>query len=307
MEVHDPTKSWAIYSEIVDGGGAQYYALELKAGEEIKVLLIVPLEYADQGFLPGIAVMGMGIEDNGSLPWFVQRPEGGGAEVRSGILPDRLQFEPFSPSAFYEVAVIALTAPTEGTYYLAVFDENTGGHYGLAIGVRESFEVDEWLLIPFYAFNIYLWEGQSVLQVVAPSVVVGLITLVGMFLLSRRRHSSLDLMWLLLTGSGSLFMASAAMVLSQTIYATGQSGLEATALVTVMLTAVAAILGTAALRIAHHDRAGASITKKQRAGLVIIFLLGLLAWAGWIVGPVLAMIAAVLPGRFLLYPLTRKR
>jgi hypothetical protein len=307
MEVHDPTKSWAIYSELAVGGEVQYYALEMKVGEEIKAVLTVPSEYAYQGFLPEIAVMGPGIEDNGSLPMFVQRPEGGGVVVRSGILPERLEYEPFSPSAFYNVAEISLTAPSNGTYHLAVFDEHTGGHYGLAIGAREAFDVDEWLLIPFYTFKIYLWEGQSVLQIVAPSVTVLLITMVGMFLLSKRRGSPMNVMWVLLTVSGSLLIASAAMVISQMIFAAGQSGLEVTAIVTVMFATVAALLGLAALRVAHHDRGVRSIKRRERGWLIVIFLMGLLMWAGWIMGPALAVIAAVLPKEFLLQPLSRRR
>ena len=56
-------------------------------------------------------------------------------------------FEPFSPGTFTGLADTTLENPTPGKYYLVVFEQSDtpkGGNYGLAIGDRETYTIDEW-------------------------------------------------------------------------------------------------------------------------------------------------------------------
>ena len=56
------------------------------------------------------------------------------------------------------------------------------------------------------------------------------------------------------------------------------------------------VCGVWALRVA--DRAGGALSPLTRVGLVVAAGLSLLTWAGYIVGPVLLVAVALLPGRF---------
>jgi hypothetical protein len=51
-EIHDPTKSWAIYAQLHEGGEAQYYLLSMRKGENITVSLTAPGSSIEQGFVP---------------------------------------------------------------------------------------------------------------------------------------------------------------------------------------------------------------------------------------------------------------
>jgi hypothetical protein len=78
-----------------------------------------------------------------------------------GTGPGHATYEPFSPGWFYEVGDLNMDAPTEGTYYLVVFEDNhnddTGSHthgatsYGLVVGYIESFTPLELILVPYSA------------------------------------------------------------------------------------------------------------------------------------------------------------
>lgn len=292
-EVKDPTKSWAIYSHLHEGGEAHYYLLRMRQGENITVSLIAPRHSTDNGFLPSMVLMGPGIEGAGA-PSFVQVPIGAGAEVIAGSLPPGMEYEPFSPSAFYELGNVSLEAPQDGDYYLAVYDETTGGSYGLAVGLRESFTAEEWVLVPFSALSIYLWEGQSppaVLLAPAAAIAVGLAAMLAL----PRRSRPLDVLWVLATAAGLLMVASGVSLAYQMLWSLSQTGAELTLAVTIVLAAVPLALGSAALRIAGRGRDGRAVSAGTRIAMAAVGVLGLLLWGGWIIGPAIAIAAAVLP------------
>jgi uncharacterized membrane protein YqjE len=65
--------------------------------------------------------------------------------------------------------------------------------------------------------------------------------------------------------------------------------------VTIIFAVIPIILGIWALRAA---RSPSPLTKKDRLSLGIIGVLGLVFWAGLIIGPVIAIIAALVPERY---------
>jgi hypothetical protein len=272
----------------------------MRKGENITVSLTAPGSSIEQGFVPSVALMGPGIAGNGTAPPYVQVPDGGGVSVLPGAVPSKPEYEPFSPSAFYELGKISVEAPQDGDYYLAVFENDTGGNYGLAVGLRESFTVEEWLLIPFSAISIYLWEGQSLLLVLAPAIITFFAGLAVMVMASRKRLQPVDVLWIVATMSGLVMVASGISLIYQMLWALDQTGTEPTLVVTILFAILPLALGSAVLRIAHRERTIRDVRPVTRAALLIIGVLGLALWAGWIIGPVLAAVAAVLPGRWLL-------
>ena len=57
-EIIDPTKSWAIYAKLHEGGEAQYYRFNATAGQRIHIMLYKSTRPEDTDFLPGFVLMG---------------------------------------------------------------------------------------------------------------------------------------------------------------------------------------------------------------------------------------------------------
>ncbi len=299
MVVDDPTKSWAIYNELPGGGTAHYYRLEMKQGEGIVISLISPQASVEKAFLPSLAIMGPGLGSDGELPSFVERPADVGVLLVPGDPSPTLKFEPFTPAAFHEIAKGAVDAPVNGTYYVVVFDVSVGGNYGIAVGTRETFTAEEWLLIPFVSFRTYQWEGQSALSILAPSIVAFMVSVGYAAWASRKRDVPIDGLWLLTVISGSLMVATAASIFYQMTWGLAKVGWDAFALVSIMFATIPLLLGLMLIRIGLRDRRSRPFTSRTRLALLVIGSFGLLFWAGWIVGPLLAMVSAVIPGRWI--------
>lgn len=300
MVVDDPTKSWVIYDELPGGGTAHYYRLEMKQGEGIVISLISPQVSVEKGFLPSLAIMGPGLGSDGELPPFVERPTDADVLLVPGDPSSAIKFEPFTPAAFHQIAKGTVDAPLNGTYYVVVFDVNVGGNYAIAVGTRETFTAEEWLLIPFVSFRTYQWEGQSTLSILAPSILAFMVSVGYGTWAYGKRGVPIDGLWLLTVISGSLMVATAASTLYQMTWGLAKVGWDTFAIVSVMFAIIPLILGRMLIRIGLRDRKSRPYSKSTRVALFVIGALGLLFWAGWIIGPILAMASALIPPRWLL-------
>jgi hypothetical protein len=292
--ITDPTKSWAVYADLHAGGEAQYYRLGAAAGDRITLQLFTSPADEEDGYVPSLVVMGPGIADAGSPPAFVERPSAAGARVVAGRLPTDVSYEPFSPSAMREVAEHTLTAPEDGAYYVAVYGNGRGGRYGLAIGSREAFTAVEWVTIPLLVAATYSWEGQPLWLAYLPAALVVVLGLVLLFLRSGR-GAHLGLPGWIAAVAGLLFLASAATMVAQMVVALVMAGPDGAAVVTVFLAALPAIVGVLTLRLALQG--SGTWTTSARVFLAVLGGVALVVWAGWTVGPALAVLAALLPAR----------
>lgn len=286
--VREPTKSWAFYTEIHEGGGARYFKLDLKSGERLYASVFL---HSDTGFLPRLAAMGPGFVNRSELPSFVEAPAGYGHVVLNGTLKGR-DYEPFTPASYYMIAKMDITVNRTATYYIAVFEPDRGGDFGIAIGYIESFTAEEWLLIPFRVIQIHLWEGQPLLLILAPLVltmVIGAIAIAYRGRLSGRWPYTTRF-WLgataalLLIGTGAMTALQMGMAMAAS---ENPAGWPATAI----FAALPIGLGTWALRLSGSGRPGVG----SRTRMALVGALGLLFWGGLLIGPALAFAHALLP------------
>ncbi|WP_292520772.1 hypothetical protein [Methanoculleus sp.] len=282
--IEDPEKSWVIYDTLPGGVAARYYRFHMEEGERIHATLQVT--HAGE-FAPGMVLAGPGIESSGRVPQDVGVPEGAGALAVPGRLPGQPEYEPFTPSRVYPLARIDMPAPATGDYTLAVYTPGEGGNYALALGSVETYTVVEWIRIPIDAVIIHRHEGQPLLLILAPMIAV-LAAGVGLLL---RRHRPLSPFALLGAAAGLLFIGSGGMTLLQTAIAAVETDPGAALLLTLLLALIPILLGIGALRVALRARIGAG----ERVGMAALGLLGLATWAGIVIGPLLALIAAVMP------------
>jgi hypothetical protein len=290
--VPDPTKSWAIYAELHEGGEAQYYGLEMEQGERLRLMLFIPVSEKER-FKPNLVVMGPGISSQDVPPEFVEVAGGVGVAVLEGQLSAEPAYEPFTPSAYYYLADLDLDVSVAGTYHVAVYEAYQGGRYGLAVGYREEFGLDEWLLIPIDVIGVHEWEGQSLGFILAPM----LATLFIAFSLLIWRRPAIFRRIFNVTGvsAGLLYLGSGAMMFTQMILALAATGPDFSAVLTVVFTLLPILLGVAILRLTIKDPK--SLTKRVRTFIAILGLLGLFTWAGLLVGPALALLTSILPAK----------
>ncbi len=295
--VSDPLKSWAIYAELHEGGEAQYFRFDIERGQKIHVMLFKPTDDGLADFLPGFVLMGPGLTEQGEHPDYVQEPSDVEHQVFEGTQASKVTYEPFSPSTFYSLAEADLQAPATGTYYVAVYESSRGGRYGLAIGDIESYTLNEWILIPISLLSVYQWAGQSLAVVLAPLIMVLAfgIVLVMWLRYGRAKHTG-RLNWLGVL-AGLLFIGTAMIVLTQMVLALLQTGLVSEVVVTIVFVIVPLVLGLATLRLSL--KATDEIRTGTRIYLMILGLVALFLWAGLLIGPVVAIIAALLPKRLL--------
>ncbi len=289
--IPEPTKSWAFYADLHQGGEAQYYTFTVAEGERIYASLFVPHESIERGFMPRMVLMGPGIQPQGSVPDYVLVPAGAGTMVLEAG-PIHATYEPFTPTVIYDLASVDLPSPATGAYYLAVFEPSQGGKYGLAVGTAESFTIAEWLLIPVNLLSIYRWEGQSPVLVFAPLATTLAIGIIVLFQ-TRMTLKAPDSLFGWLGALAGLFMlGSAASVLYQMSVALSRAPANAGIALTVILAALPALLGLGALRLSLKK---SRLSKVRRAITVLIGIAALFAWSGLIIGPVLALASAFMP------------
>jgi hypothetical protein len=284
-----PDKSYVLYTELHEAGEAQYYYFPMQKGQNLYGSIQVP---GPGSMVPDIVIIGPGIAPAGNVPSFIEVPAGSGAMVIPGTTPGKPSYEPFSPQPIYETGRFNVTVPVDGDYYIAVYGP-TGGKYSLAPGSLEQFTTTEWLLIPLSVIAIHLWEGQSPWMVFAPLiiVVIGGLALLLMYRKNLGLHHD-PIRWMILL-SALLYIGGAAMTALQIVHAVRVTGYGNEVLVTIMFIAGPLILGIFALMEGIQQPRPDSLLKSG-IKMIIIGILGLLLWAGLIIGPVLAIISGVL-------------
>jgi hypothetical protein len=290
--IPDPTKSWALYAELHQGGEAQYYRFDILKGERIHASMFTTAASEDVTFVPELVLMGAGVLETDTIPSYIETPSDAGVISVRGTRASRATYEGFAPSVFVELADINMEAPETGTYYLAVYDSDRGGHYGLAVGDQESFTLAEWILSPYALLSVYQWERQNMAIVLVPAIAIFLI---GLYLIFRRQPGmpSLDVPGWIASMAGLLYLGTGAIVYSQMFFALSYSMPDSFVIVTILFGTIPIILGLEIIRSAfRHTR---QWNVHSRTWLIILAVLGITAWAGYVIGPILVGIASILP------------
>ena len=196
LEIPDPSISWAMYEEI--NGDIRYYSFYGKQGDPLYASIVIPKLENLIEFTPSIAFIGVEshldlIEEFKILKprtsFDFSLPQGYNAYVfdYDGIIPSKEFYEPFGQVTYWERQEINFDFPVDGTYYLAVFDENsTPGKYALAVGTIEDFSAyDFFTILPYAWFETKLFLNDYLSAVSAILILIGLLGVIG-FLIYRK-------------------------------------------------------------------------------------------------------------------------
>jgi hypothetical protein len=261
----------------------------------IHVTMYKSMRDQDVTFIPRLIIIGPNITIQGTIPSKITVSSGLNAQLVNQTAPTPT-FEPFSPGTFTGLADTTLENPTPGKYYLVVFEQSNtpkGGNYGLAIGDRETYTIDEWILIPFNLMNIYQWEGQNLALILTPMITT---LIVGVILVAwqlRRRCDLANPMAWLGAITGLTFIGTAATTIGELISCATKVSVGVEAVITLIFALVPLALGLFALRLSIKNSQKATLRK--RIYFVILGVAALFMWAGLIIGPILAIITAVMP------------
>ena len=292
LSIEYPQKSYAIYGNLHDAGGAAYYQLRMQPGDRL-VLSLMNNGYGKP--VPDMIVMGPDIPlAQAAISPTITIPNGYGAALIPGHQPLRAEYEPFSPGVISEVANYSQDISSAGTWYVAVVSPADETQYSLAVGYREEFSPVEWALVPVSLIETHLGEGPFILEILAPLFAV---VILGFILIGRRvqrQGKKPGIAFWTASIAGLLYLGGAAMTFVQMLHAVNITGYTPGIPITLLFVLVPAVLGLSALRIARQSWPW---TMRYRIYLLIIGIAGLIFWAGMVLGPVLAVIAALVPDR----------
>ena len=290
--VEKPTKSYVIYGDLHEAGEVAWYQMRMSPGDRL-VLSLMTSGY--NASVPDMIVMGPGTAVSmEGLPKQVSIPQGYSAEIIRGKPPHKAEYEPFTPATVFEVASYSKEITAPQLWYLAVVSPANETRYSIATGYEEEFTPSEWVLVPLNVISTHLWEGQSIITLLTPFLAVVVLGFVVIARREKRRSSHLSYSCWLATVAGLCYLGSAAITLMQMVRAMAITGPSSSVALTLVFAIVPMALGIWALRMGRASSIG---TMQNRAFLVLLGILGLVFWAGLIIGPVLAIGAAVIPER----------
>ncbi|AKB49733.1 hypothetical protein MSBRW_0480 [Methanosarcina barkeri str. Wiesmoor] len=315
IRIEDPSKSRVLYGEIASRD-LRYYSFNVEKGERIVLGLTIPVEDGNKGFTPNLILIGPGLADKGKVPEKLEVTEGYGAKVLSYSLPESPVYEGFTPSAFYSLVKLDIKAPESGTYYVAVgaiqeagsrrgedtIDEkglqereiSREGNYGLILGYKETFTLKEWISIPLSQIKIYRWEGQGLFLIFTPLVLTLAAGLLAIFL---KRETVAGLSPAHISGilAGLFFLGTGMSYIFQMLISLSKSSFSSEVFITLTLIVVSLGLGVVAISLSLKDESYGTGSTRKRIYFSGLGIAGLLFWAGWFIGPILAFEAALLP------------
>ena len=224
--------------------------------------------------------MGPGIDTTGSVPAYVQTV--GNAMVVTGERSDP-SYESFGPSHLVNIADIRIPAPASGEYFLAIYSQTGPGHYGVAIGVNESFTLLETVSNPINVINVYLWQGESLFFVFIPYL---LTFAVGIYVFRNRMSEATQVQWGLYLLS-LLYLSSSVAFTWQTIYNVYMSHLGPEIIISLFIIGMQASIGSGIMSLAKRD---ILTDRSAQIRLIILSLLSLILWVGVVIGPVIGLL-----------------
>ncbi len=281
--IDDPLKSWVIYTEYSDNR-ALYYAFNLSKNDELRAGLLT----VDHDFIPDLTILGPGLPLDFGEHFHdeFEIPEGYGLIHIHGEQQAAKEYEPFTPSSYYHVIDVSTTVNQSATYYLIIDSATGSGKVGVVLGYVESFTPIEWLKVPFDVAFVHHWEGQDYLFILLPMIIIvfGGLLLNGYYLKRKLNTSQL----LAFTGS-LMYFGSAGIILHQMIIGLIGATFSSLVFVTPIFIILPAVLGYSILKKALCN----TLSKGQKLRLAIYSGLGIVLWAGYIIGPLLVLFSLV--------------
>lgn len=293
-QIHDPAKSWAVYTTLDHRDKGDYYKFTISKGDKIGIGLMASESPSVSGFLPSFALLIPGSDQRDPIPLYIEIPAGYGTTVVTGKDPVKASYEPFSPGWLYEVAGLTTSAPVDGVYYIVVFDEaQKTGNYALPVGYIETFTPIDFIMIPYSIHTVFAWEGQNRFVTYLPLILVLVLGGITIYWRSKRGKGPSGISKWLAAFAGLAFLGTTLSFIYQMSLALSVTGYTGEVLITLIFVVIGLVLGLLTLIYPLSEKS--SLTVGRRVALIVIGLFALVGWAGFYLGTVLAILAAIVP------------
>jgi hypothetical protein len=190
--IPDHKISWVIY-ENISPNGIKFYKFQAKSGDNFYAQIVVPKLKDLVDFTPTLVLVGPGqFLDNVKIS-NLKFPEGVKYQIFSyqGLIPSKEFYEPFGQVTYWQRQEVRTVIPSDGTYYLVVFDtQGKGGKYSLAVGEIEDFKPLDFLtILPTAWFKTKLFFDDYTSFAIGVLVISGIILLIVLGIIRiKKRH-----------------------------------------------------------------------------------------------------------------------
>jgi len=227
------------------------------------------------------------------MPSFINLPPGYGGTIVEPANRRTATYEPFAQGWFYDIGSFAAIAPSDGAYYLAVFDPRSAtGSYAVTVGYLEKWTLPELIALPWNIKRIQIWEGQNVLAALSPFFAILVLGSLWLFVRHKKGKGPGSLSQWFASLGGLAYAASAVASLHQMLLAARFAPIPARDFtITLTIASIPAILAVIVLNYGLQKAKSFKIT--QRIGLVATSVVGLILFTGLYLGPTLTLLAAI--------------
>ena len=293
-------------------GTVNYFTVTITdPAQELRITLFRSVDPTQTAFFPGTVLMGpdrLNIDKTDQYPNYfpnaVKVPVGYDTYVRfqnevKDYIPIYVGLMPFS---WYQLITFNATGLKEGLYVIAVFnsespDRATDGSYALAIGRDYTLTFDDFMLGPFYAFNIYEWEGWHPALILLPYwVIIFLALIIIGHQTFWQGNSPRSYFSFFVVIGGYLTIGSGCVVIGQLAFSFLQVASPVSSSLTTIAITVAMFLGPIVCGILLVFFGLMHRANNLIRLFVLFFAVGAcLVWASYYIGPGIAVIGAFLP------------
>jgi hypothetical protein len=200
--------SWGIYEELSGSNDVHYYKFAANKGERLYAQISIPELEKFSTFVPSIALVGSDLtardvegrysvreyaHDVGDLPFAISPGMRAIVVNYNGPIPSSEFYEPFTQTSYWERQEIVINSlPSDGTYYLVVFDRSLAqdeGKYTLAVGKIEDFSpLDFFTIIPRAWLDTKFFFEDYISPTIAISLLVAILAWIAIMLVKKLKR-----------------------------------------------------------------------------------------------------------------------
>lgn len=179
--------SCVAYNKLTTEDDVDYYKLSsVKKGELIYASILVPRIDRLDTYEPVIGIIGpdLNVDWNGlnkeKIEGLLEIDDNEGVIIKKNDKKEKVFFEPFTQTSYWEKQEIDVLAPVDGVYYIAVFSiQNIADKYVLSVGKKEDWGIKDLVKMPGIWWNVRMFTERKF----SSYLIVGILILIFLYII----------------------------------------------------------------------------------------------------------------------------